>query len=150
MGASAPAFLLAQVGGFAAMRFAERLSALNLTPAHAGVLRLLALNPGVNQRTLGARLGIVPSRLVALIDHLEERGLVERRDDPDDRRSHSLHLTAPGLQILQAVGRVAREHQDDLCRGLDEQQRAQLAGLLRRIAQDQGLTEGVHPGFQRL
>jgi DNA-binding MarR family transcriptional regulator len=150
LGRHAPAFLLAQVGGFAAMRFAERLAALDLAPPHAGVIRLVALDPGVNQRTLGARLGVVPSRLVALIDQLEQRGLVERRRNPDDRRNHALHLTAAGLEALQAIARVAREHEQALLRTLDDRDRAQLAAVLRRLAEDHGLTEGVHPGFQNL
>jgi hypothetical protein len=42
-----------------------------------------------------------------------------------------------------------REHQDSLCAALNDQERAQLAPLLRRIAEDQGLRPGVHPGFSR-
>jgi DNA-binding MarR family transcriptional regulator len=149
-GAGSPAFLLAQVGSHAAATFAERLSALDLTPAYAGTLRLLGLHEGITQRALGARLRIQPSRLVALLDDLEERGLVERRDHPDDRRRYALYLTNKGRSALKAIGHIAREHQDALCAALSEKERAQLGSFLRRIAEEQGLTPGVHPGFSRM
>ena len=85
------AFLLAQVGAHAAARFAERLAPLKLAPRDAGLLRLIGKNPGTSQRALGEQMGILPSRLVTLIDEFEERALVERRDDPGDRRSYALH-----------------------------------------------------------
>ena len=144
------AFLLAQVGAHAGAKFAERLAELKLTPAHAGILRTLAANPGMSQHALGRTLGILPSRLVVVLDEIEERGLVERRDNPDDRRVYELHLTEKGKHSLEAVGRVARAHQEALCAALDDHERETLAALLSRIAEDQGLTPGVHPGFRQM
>src|SRR5438128_10009651 len=83
---SSAAFLLAQVGAHAASKFAERLAKLNLAPSDAGILRILAATSAITQQALASALGMVPSRLVSLIDHLESRGLIERRDNPDDRR----------------------------------------------------------------
>ena len=53
-----PAFLLAQLGAHAAERFSERLGALQLTPADAGILRLLRMASGISQQQLSARLQI--------------------------------------------------------------------------------------------
>jgi DNA-binding MarR family transcriptional regulator len=144
------AFLVAQVGAHAASRFAERLAALDLSPPHAGILRALAGAPGISQQALGSSLGILPSRLVILVDELDERGLIERRDDPDDRRTYQLFVTEKGRQALEAIGRVARAHQDALCAALSEDERQTLAGLLSRIAEEQGLSPGVHPGFRQM
>jgi len=91
-----------------------------------------------------------PSRLVVLVDELETRGLAERRANPDDRRSHALHLTEKGRATLEAIGRVGREHQQALLAALNEDEQGQLAALLRRIADQQGLAIGVHPGYTRL
>jgi DNA-binding MarR family transcriptional regulator len=90
-----------------------------------------------------------PSRLVAVLDELEGYGLVERRDNPADRRSYALYLTAAGHRALEQIVRVAREHQAALCAALDETERAQLAGFLGRIADEQGLAPGIHPGFRK-
>ncbi len=149
-GAGSVAFLLAQVGAHAAARFAERLAPLNLAPQHAGILRIVGASAALSQRALGERLGTLPSRVVSLVDELEKRGLVERRDDPEDRRSYELHLTEAGRETLGEIGRVAREHGESLCSALSERERRQLAAMLARIAEQQGLVPGVHPGFQRL
>src|SRR3981081_2685547 len=99
--ASSPAFLLAQVGGHAAATFAERLSVLGLTPPHAGILGAIDRSEGLSQQALCERLRVMPSRLVTLVDELEQRELVERRDKPDDRRTYALHLTEKGRNVLK-------------------------------------------------
>jgi len=141
------AFLLAQVGARAAALFATRLQELELVPAHAGTLRAIAGHAGISQQALASVLGMVPSRLVALLDELETRGLVERRDHPEDRRVYAIHLTEKGSRAMGEIGRVARSHDDAVCASLSEKERGLLWSLLSRIADDQKLTPGVHPGF---
>jgi len=144
------AFLLAQVGAHAAGQFGERLRGLRLVRPHAGILRLIRESPGLSQQELGRRLAILPSQLVALLDELQERGLIERRHDVSDRRSYALHLTASGRNTTEQIGRIAREHDDAICAGLNSGERQQLHGLLSRIANQQGLNPGVHPGYRQL
>lgn len=143
-------FLLAQVGAFAAMRFAEKLERLELSPPHAGILGLLRRSAGQSQQDVAETLGMFPSRMVAFVDELEKKGLIERRSNPDDRRVYALFITAAGEKALREIGRVNAEHLESLCAGLDATEREQLAGLLERIARDNGLKPGVHPGFSRL
>jgi DNA-binding MarR family transcriptional regulator len=150
MDKSQPAFLLAQIGAHAASRFAERLTILELSPPDAGILRLLRMSAGISQQTLSARLQIHPSRLVAILDNLEKRTLIERKPNPDDRRLYSLHLTKDGIEALERIGKVAREHQDALLAALDGEERDRLTALLQKIADEQGLTPGVHPGYRGL
>jgi DNA-binding MarR family transcriptional regulator len=145
-----PAFLLAQLGAHAASQFAERLKVIDLAPSDAGILRLLRVAAGLSQQELAAKLSIHPSRLVALLDNLEKQGFVERRANPDDRRLYSLHLTKDGGEALERIGKVAREHQEALLSTLTREERDTLANLLQRIADQQGLVRGVHPGYQRL
>jgi len=147
---SQPAFLLAQIGAHAASKFAERLVILQLSPPDAGILRLLRTSAGISQQTLSTRLQIHPSRLVAILDNLEKKSLIERKPNPDDRRLYSLHLTKKGAEILERIGNVAREHQDALLVALDSAERSSLAALLQKIADEQGLTPGVHPGYRGL
>jgi DNA-binding MarR family transcriptional regulator len=144
------AFLLAQIGAHGAARFAERLAPLGLTPPHAGILRILGSQPDMPQRALSDMLGIFPSRLVLLLDELEQRGLVERHASRTDRRSHALRLTPAGNDQLQAIGRVGRQHEEDLCAGLTESERGHLRTLLEKIATQQKLRPGVHPGYRML
>jgi DNA-binding MarR family transcriptional regulator len=144
------AFLLAQLGAHAGAAFAERIGPLELTPPQAGVLRRLGEVAGQSQRGLADALGIHAPRLVALIDELEDRGLVARDRDPDDRRNYAISLTDEGRRALAALARVAREHELAMTAGLDRDERAQLLVLLRRLAEEQNLTPGVHPGFRRM
>jgi DNA-binding MarR family transcriptional regulator len=143
-----PAFLLAQLGAHAASQFAERLRVLDLAPADAGILRLLRVASGLSQQELAGKLSIHPSRLVAILDNLEKRGYLERRPNPGDRRLYSLHLTKGGEEVLGRIGKVAREHQDALLAVLTNEERAALGSLLLKVADQQGLARGVHPGYR--
>jgi DNA-binding MarR family transcriptional regulator len=144
------AFLLAQIGSHAARRFAERIAKLRLTPAHSGILHILAGSPGLTQQALAARLGMVPSRLVALLDELDALSLTERRRSEDDRRRHALALTDKGRKMLAAIGDASGEHQQALLAALTEDERAILCSLLQRVADEQRLTRNVHPGYRTL
>jgi DNA-binding MarR family transcriptional regulator len=120
-----------------------------LTPQQAGVMRRLAHAPGESQRALADALGMHPPRLVALIDDLESRGLVQRSRDPADRRNYALSLTTAGREMMTRLAAVAREHERAVTAAIDDHERAELAAVLRRLVDDQGLTPGVHPGFRR-
>ncbi|MGH9174786.1 MAG: MarR family winged helix-turn-helix transcriptional regulator [Vicinamibacterales bacterium] len=144
------AFLLSQVGAHAAATFADRLTPLGLTPAHAGLLRMIARSAGGSQQEVASKLRIFPSRLVGLVDELQERELVEREPNPDDRRTYALQLTPAGQRALDAIGRIGREHQEALLAALTKEEREALASLLLRVASQQGLTPGVHPGYARM
>jgi DNA-binding MarR family transcriptional regulator len=144
------AFLLAQLGAHATAAFAERIRPLELTPPQAGVLRRVGQVPGQSQRGLADALGMHPPRLVALIDELEDRGLVTRARDPDDRRNYAISLTDEGGRTLAELARVARDHEVAITAALEGDERAQLLVLLRRLAEEQNLSPGVHPGFRRM
>src|ERR1700730_8669547 len=133
------AFLLAQVGAHAAARFAERISELGVIPADVGLLRMIATQPGRSQQSLAEELGVVPSRVVALVDNLERKGLIERRRNPQAPRKYGAHLTPQGTHVRTETRRLASSHEDDICAALSDTQRAQLAGLLQAIAAQQGL-----------
>lgn len=144
------AFLLAQLGAHAAEKFSERIASLDLTPPQAGILRAIAAAPGRSQQALSGQLQMLPSRVVAFVDDLEDRGYVERRPNPDDRRQYALHLTAAGKKLMQKLSRLARQHDRSITSGLSETQREQLRELLATLATQQGLTPGVHPGYRRI
>ena len=133
------ASLLVQLGAHATARFTSRLAMLELVPAHAGILKILAGTPGISQCALAKALGTLPSRMVAYVDQLESKGLLERRPNENDRRNHALHLTKAGRAAYHSTSRLAQEHQQALLAGLSRQQQVQLAELLQRVAHQQGL-----------
>lgn len=143
-------FLLSQVGAHVAATFAERIAPFSLKPYHAGILSILAQQPGLTQQGLADLLGIFPSRLVALLDDLTKLQLIERRATPVDRRTYSLHLTPAGREMCGRIGQLAEQMQDEICGALDAKERSTLASLLTRIVAQQKITPGVHPGFRKL
>jgi len=144
------AFLLSQLGHRSASVFADLIASIDLTPPHAGILRAIAAGPGRSQQALSGQLGLLPSRVVAYVDELEDRGYVERRRNPDDRRLHALHLTASGKKVITKIGELGRQHDQLLTAGLDADQRHTLHQLLATIAERQGLAPHIHPGYGTL
>ena len=75
-----------------------------LSPSQFNVLNLMVEQPeGISQIELSRALLMHRSNLTGLVDRLEERGLVERRDTPDDRRTYCVVLTAAGQQVMKEI-----------------------------------------------
>jgi DNA-binding MarR family transcriptional regulator len=141
------AFLLSRLGYQVQRDIASRLRPLGLEPRQFGLLRMLAQADGGSQRALGEILEISPNRMVALVDDLERKGLVQRRAHPTDRRAHALALTGEGSALLARAFDAALSLESEICEPLDASERAQLLGLLGRlVARDPG-RPGVHPGL---
>lgn len=142
------AFLLAQVGAFAATRFAERLEPLALQPSDVGILRLIATEPNLSQQTLADKLGVVPSRVVVLIDALEKKGLVTRERSARDRRTYELRLTEEGRAVMNEMREIGSAHEADITTALTATERKELTRLLGKIAASHELTPNVHPDYR--
>jgi DNA-binding MarR family transcriptional regulator len=140
-------FLLSQVGIYASRRFAERLSALDLQPPLFRVLNVVDAAEGLSQQAIGEAVQAPASRMVAIVDELERRGLVERRPHPGDRRVRALYLTDQGREVLAESREIAAEHEAELTRGMSEAERERLVSLLQRIVDQQEIGAGVHPGL---
>ncbi len=102
--------------GFRVARVARRLrqavdselGAYGLTEATWRPLAYVGrLGEGVRQRELAAALGIEGPSLVRLLDNLERRGLIERREQKGDRRVRSIYLTPPGRELQRRVLRIS-------------------------------------------
>ena len=143
-------FLLSQLGHRAATLFADLLIPLDMTPPLAGIVRLVARQPGLSQQELARQLNLLPSRVVSFVDDLETRGYLTRQRNDSDRRLYALHLTANGEELMTKLSDVAREHDRRLAAGLNTEQRNQLRTLLAHVAEEQNLTPAVHPGYRGL
>jgi len=144
---SSLAFLLSQVGIYAARQFAERIGEVDLQPPLFRVLSLVDAAEGRSQQAIGEAIQVPPSRMVALVDELEQRGLVERRPDPADRRVRALFLTEKGRDTLARGREIARQHEQELTRGMAAADRKRLTELLEKIVDEQTIGRGIHPGL---
>lgn len=141
------AFLLSQVGIHASRRFAERIAEVDLNPPLFRILNLIDAAEGRSQQAIGEAIQVPPSRMVALVDELEQRGLVERRPNPDDRRIRALYLTRRGRSALTRGREIARAHEAEITRGMSDADRARLTRLLQKMVDAQAIGKGVHPGL---
>jgi DNA-binding MarR family transcriptional regulator len=144
---SSLAFLLSQVGVYASQRFAQRIAALDIHPPLFRVLNVVDAAEGQSQQAIGEAIEAPASRMVAIVDELEQRGLLERRPHPRDRRIRALYLTAKGRALLARGRKIAMEHEQELMRGMTQTDRKQLVALLQKIVDGQGIGRGVHPGL---
>ena len=139
------AFLLVQIGFLGARRFAARLEPIGLEPRQFGLLRSIEAVDGQSQQELAAAVGMHPSKIVAVVDELEQRGLVERRRSSDDRRANMVSSPLRVAAFWHRRGRSRGEHADDLLGSLDADERQQLTQLLHRIADAHDLSPTAMP-----
>jgi DNA-binding MarR family transcriptional regulator len=102
--------------------------------ADFSALLVIEANPGLKQQALGEALRIKRPNLVAIIDQLEERGLVQRGAVPGDRRSYALSLTPAGVALLQKAKAAHRRHEGRVLAALGPTDTDALLGALQRIA----------------
>jgi DNA-binding MarR family transcriptional regulator len=137
-------FTISTLGYAVARRFHETLRPLGIEPRDFSLLRAIAADEGRSQQAVGERLEIAPSRMVAFVDQLEARGLLERRQNADDRRARALYLTDAGRDLLERAFALALETERDLCAELTDADRSQLLELLGRVGPRLGIAPGVH------
>lgn len=129
--------LLAKLGRAAYGDFDESLRPIGLTPRHLGALFVLREGPRSQQALIEA-VGVDPSKLVGVLNDLEEEGLVVRRRDPEDRRRHIVEISDEGRAKIEAAEQAVRAVDERLLEGLDDEERSQLSDLLRKIASNLG------------
>jgi DNA-binding MarR family transcriptional regulator len=128
-------FLLKRLGFATKERALEAYEQTGLTPYHHAVLAVLDEGSRETQGAIADALGYDRGQLVGLLDELEERGLVERRRDPADRRRHIVRMTPEGQSELKQLRALARRLDDEFLASLSASDRAQLQSILRQLAE---------------
>lgn len=115
----------------------QTLSAHGLSEATAHPLLILSRGgrENVRQGVLADEMGLEGPSVVRLIDLLAAEGLVERREDPTDRRAKVLHLTPLGEAKAEEIRRVMRRLRADLMKGIAPDELAVTFDVLARIEQ---------------
>jgi len=112
---------------------AEHLAQYELTPAQFGVLAQLTANEGITQQSLSERLFVTKGNVCGLLGRLEERGLIVRNSDPEDRRTNHVCLTPAGRDLATRVVPANEQFISDYMATLGRQDQEMLRGLLRRL-----------------
>jgi DNA-binding MarR family transcriptional regulator len=102
-------------------------------------LAILATDRPASQQELARLMAKPPPVLVAVVDALEDRGLVVRRRDPRDRRRSVVEVTDAGLEVLARADEVAQQVVADLFGTLDADELAGLHATLKRAMAGEAL-----------
>ena len=127
------AFLSSDVGRLFRKRFAASAQHFGVTGPQWRMLAAIQRDPGTNQGALAGWLEVEPITAGRMIDRLEKLGLVERRDDPADRRCWCLYLTAKGEELIRSMKPLAQQAIGEAVSGLTDDEHAQLLSLLERV-----------------
>lgn len=112
----------------------------DLTEAQFNVLLLLKYNPKhVTQTDLGKRLVVTRASVTSVLDKLEAKGLVQRKNVPNNRRSYHVVLTAKGRALIEDVEPLYRQTIHKALNGLKKEDCRRLIALLERVRVQTGL-----------
>jgi|SRR5450830_18036 len=113
--------------------FEKRMAKFELRPVDFTVLSLLRANPNINQKRLSQEINVSPPNLATLLDRLEQRDLVMRQRNPQDRRSQTLVLTSSGMRMCAKAEKTAVELETRATEALNQSERDELIRLLQKI-----------------
>lgn len=128
-----PSRLLTQTAMHADRLATQGLARADARKWHYAVLAALQELGPASQAALSRRTGIYRSDLVAVINELADRGLIERAPDPADRRRNVITMTPHGRRRLRQLDKLVATIQDDLLAPLTQPERDQLVALLARL-----------------
>jgi len=126
-------FLLHEVARLLRRSFELKSGHSGLTRSQFQTIAYLAQSEGINQSGLAERLEIEAVTLVRILDTLEERGLIERRPHPTDRRSRLLYLTKTAQPMLDAMQPIGEATRAEALEGISEEDRGRLYRTLTQM-----------------
>ena len=131
--AESTGFLLARLGAGFKLKAIARVEEEGGELYDYSVLAILGEGDRETQATIADALSLDPSRLVALLDSLERRGMVVRQRDPHDRRRHVVSITTAGKKELARLRTLVKRIEDEFLGPLDPESRKKLHELLTRL-----------------
>ncbi len=131
--ARSPIALSRRLYQIAVARAAEVQDGHGIVPLEFAVLIHLNASPGIDQNTLSARLALDRTSTGALVQELEDKGLVTRAVSSTDRRARVLNLTAKGIALHAKLRPKGEAAQADILSVLSAAERKALIDMLVRV-----------------
>jgi MarR family transcriptional regulator, 2-MHQ and catechol-resistance regulon repressor len=107
------------------------IASLGLTLTDFGILEALLHKGPLAVNDLGRKVSLTSGSITTAVDRLQARGLVERRNNDEDRRARTVHLTGAGRRDIQAAFRKHAAAMDQLGSVLTAEERKELVRLLK-------------------
>jgi DNA-binding MarR family transcriptional regulator len=115
--------------------FETAMERLELTQKQTGVLWLIDANGGVSQIALANELGMDRASMMAIVDRLQERGLIVRKRSSEDGRRQELYVTAKGRKVLSQAKSAIQIHEKWITNRFSAKDLNALVGALKRLSQ---------------
>ena len=133
-----PGYLFRRLHQIAVARFTADAEAFGITPLQWAALHAIGSKPGIDQSALSRDIVLDTSTVAGVIYRLEDRGLIERRASPSDRRLRVLFLTQAGTQLLARATPAVMEMQEWLLEPLSPAEQKQFLKLMRKVVHRPG------------
>lgn len=111
----------------------RRVRAFGITRTQWTLLTYLSRYEGVSQTRLAEYMDLAPMTLTRQIDKLEQDGLLDRRQDPQDRRTNLIYLTEKSQPLMAHMHEIAVDAKEAALKNLSSQEREQLRELLGKV-----------------
>ncbi len=130
---SRPGFLVRRLHQIHYALFLEECKDENITPVQYGILTVLAVEPWMDQTAISYEVGIDRTTSADVIRRLEEKGWLERRTNPTDRRSRQARVTDEGLKVMEMLKTSLVRSQQRLLQPLSTADRKTFMRLLTEV-----------------
>lgn len=133
-------YLLRMVSNAVSQEFARKMAGEGVTVAEWVMLRSLYGGNAVAPSALARKMGMTKGAISKLADRLLEKGLIERSGNPDDKRGHSLSVSAAGTKKVPALAHLADENDAAFFAVLSGEEQERLRALLHALIDQNGLS----------
>ncbi|MBY0200339.1 MarR family transcriptional regulator [Priestia megaterium] len=113
--------------------FMRQLKPYGITPEQWGIISILDSQKGTTQKELSQEIDKDHSTVVRMIHSMEKKGLVKKKFNEQDKRSHYLFLTEKGEEIKNTILPVVKDAHDFVTSNLTSEEVEQLKILLNKI-----------------
>ncbi|WP_416047172.1 MarR family winged helix-turn-helix transcriptional regulator [Cupriavidus basilensis] len=128
-----PGFLIRRLNQIGQAIFFDLCHSESITPLQVGMLTALSMNPWLDQKAIGRELSLDRTTTAEVLKRLGEKGLVETRVNPDDRRSRLSVITKEGLKLINDLQENIHRSQELLIEPLPAEERVVFMKLLAQL-----------------
>lgn len=128
-----PGFLIRRLTQIGQAIFFDLCKSESITPLQVGMLTALSMNPWLDQKAIGRELSLDRTTTAEVLKRLGDKGLVETRVNPDDRRSRLSVITTDGLNLINDLQESIHRSQELLIEPLSPEDRAEFMRLLAQL-----------------
>ena len=128
-----PGFLIRRLTQIGQAIFFDLCKSESITPLQVGMLTALSMNPWLDQKAIGRELSLDRTTTAEVLKRLSDKGLVETRVNPDDRRSRLTVITKEGLKLINDLQESIHRSQELLIEPLSPDDRAVFMKLLAQL-----------------